>query len=93
MTREKIIEQLFTGKNFNDCLSKMEPDHLREDLRQEVALVVCEWPDEKVIGLWERKELEFYVVRVILNMIKSNSSKFYRMYRQPVAQLHEENIV
>lgn len=82
MTKNQIIEALFKGKNFNDCIQKMEPDHLREDLKMEVALIVCEWPDEKIIGLHQRRELEFFVVRVILNQIQSESSPFYKKYRQ-----------
>jgi hypothetical protein len=89
MTRNEIIERLYLGKSFRECISKMEPDHLRDDLRQEVAVVVCEWPDEKVIDLYEKGVLDFYVVRVILNMIKSNTSPFYKKYRQIVAEFGE----
>lgn len=81
MTKNQIIENLFTGKNFNDCLSKMEPRHLREDLKMEVISIVCEWSDEKVIQLHLDKALEFYVVRVILNQVKSKTSGFVRKYR------------
>lgn len=81
MTRNQIIEALFTGKNFNECIGKMEPEHLREDLKMEVALIVCEWPDEKVVKLHQDKALEFYVVRVILNQIQSSTSQFYRKFR------------
>lgn len=92
MTRNQVIEELFTGKNFNDCLQKMEPDYLREDLKQEVAVIVCEWPEEKVIGLYQRKELDFYVVRVILNLVKSKTSPFAKRYRTlhielPIAEI------
>jgi hypothetical protein len=82
MTRNQIITQLFTGKNFNDCISKMEPEHLRDDLRMEVIAIVCEWSDERIIGLHERKELDFFVVRVILNQIQSNTSPFAKKYRE-----------
>lgn len=88
MTRNQIIEQLFTGKNFLECISKMEPEHLRDDLKQEVMLIVCEWPEDKVRGLWQRKELEFYVVRVILNLIRSNTSPFYKKFRTLSEQLN-----
>lgn len=81
-TRNVIIERLFTGKNFNDCLQKMEPAHLRDDLKMEVALVVCEWPDEKVVGLHKRGELDYFVVRVILNQIQSKTSPFFKKYRR-----------
>lgn len=90
MTKNQIIEQLFTGKNFNDCIRKMEPEHLQDDLRMEVIAIVCEWPEEKIIGLHKRKELDFFVVRVILNQIQSNSSPFYRKYRQSLLMYLED---
>gem|GEM_PF-849360 len=86
MTRNQIIEKLYTGKNFNDCIGKMEPDHLREDLKMEVIAIVCEIPEEKIIGLAERKELDFFVVKIILNQIKSNSSPFAKKYRQHLVE-------
>lgn len=81
LTKNKIIEDLYTGKNFCDCISKMEPEHLRDDLKQEVIAVVCGWDDEKILKLHQDKVLEFYVVRVILNQIQSKSSPFHKKYR------------
>lgn len=87
MTRTLIIEQLFTGKNFNDCISKMEPEHLRDDLKMEVIAAVCEWPEDKVTALhWEGK-LEFYVVRVIINMLSNKYSPFFKKFRIQTLQL------
>ncbi len=87
MTRNQIIEKLFTGKNFTDCINKMEPEHLREDLKMEVMVIVCEWPDDKVIKMHTDKVLEFCVVRVILNQIKSKSSPFAKKYRRPMVEM------
>ena len=78
MTKNEVITNLYNSKNFNDCIGKMEPEYLREDLKSEVLSVVCEWSEEKVIGLHERKELDFYVVRVILNQIKSKTSNLFK---------------
>jgi len=87
VTKNQVIEQLFISKNFNDCLIKMEPDHLRDDLKAEVILIVCELPSEKILGLHERNELEFYTVRIILNLIKSSTSPFAKKYRQNTIEL------
>lgn len=87
MTKNQVIEALFTGKNFNECLSKMEPAHLRDDLKMEVIAIVCEWPDEKVLTLHRKGELEFFVVRVILNQIQSDTSPFYKKFRIQTLQL------
>lgn len=81
MNKAQIIEQFYNSRDFNDVLAKMEPDHLREDLKQEIILIVCQWDEEKIIALHSRGELGFYVVRIILNQVKSKSSPFAKKYR------------
>lgn len=81
MTKNEIIGELFTSKDFISCINKMEPASLREDLKSEVALVLLEKEDSLIIGLHQRSELKFYTVRVILNMIQSKTSPFYRTFR------------
>lgn len=90
MTRNQIISNLFTGKNFCDCISKMEPVQLREDLRQEVILIICELPAPKIRQLHKDKALEFYTVRVILNLIKSKSSPFAKKFRGVTEELNDK---
>jgi hypothetical protein len=97
MTKNQIIEQLFRGKNFNDAIFKMEPAHLRDDLKMEVITIVCEWPEEKILKLHSDNALDFYVVRVILNQAKSSTSPFAKKYRAPFLELkdvadHSESI-
>lgn len=82
MTKPQIIERLYKSKNFTDCIGKMEPVQLQDDLRQEVALIVCEMPEEKIIGLFHEGKLEFYVVRIILNLVNNNQNKFYKTFRE-----------
>jgi hypothetical protein len=59
----------------------MHPEELQYDLKAEVFLVLCEMNEDKLIGMYERNELKFYIVRVMLNMIKSDRSNFYKSYR------------
>lgn len=86
MTRDQIIQQLFTGQNFRDAIQKMEPAHLRDDLQMEVIAEVCEWPDEKVMDLHGRGRLGFYVAKVMLFMVINKYSPFYKKYRASVAE-------
>lgn len=85
MMRDQIISQLFNGKNFTDCINKVASTHLRDDLRDdlraEVALAVCEWPEDRIITLHRKGELEFYVTKVILYMMINKYSPFYKKYR------------
>jgi hypothetical protein len=93
MTRDHIIQELFTGKNFNDCIGKMEPVDLREDLKMEVIAVICEWSEEKVKGLYLEGKLEFYVVRVIINMLTNKYSPFYKKFRTLTSPLSNREFV
>lgn len=89
-TKNEIIEQLYKSREFNDCIGKMEPEHLRDDLRSEVVLILLETPEEKIKQLHEQVNgLKYYTVRIILNLIQSKTSKFYKQYRQQLAQLHD----
>lgn len=90
MTKNQIIEQLYTGKNFLECIGKMEPEQLREDLKQEVILILCELPAEKIHQLHNDKALEFFTVRVILNQIKSKTSPFYKKYRGTIEDSYDD---
>lgn len=89
MTREQIIQNLFTGKNFRECIGKMEPAHLREDLMAEVALEICEWPNEKIVDLHSRGRLEFYVAKTVLYMMINKYSPFYKKFRAATIEYNE----
>lgn len=89
-TKNQIITELYKSREFNECIGKMEPDHLRDDLRSEVVLILLETSDEKIKQLHEQVNgLKYYTVRIILNLIQSKTSKFYKQYRQQLAQLHD----
>jgi len=81
MVKNKILTEYWTLKEVNDAFAKMHPEELQYDLKAEVFLVLCEMSEEKLIGMYERNELKFYIVRVMLNMIKSDRSNFYKSYR------------
>jgi hypothetical protein len=81
MVKNKILAEYWTLKEVNDAFAKMHPEELQYDLKAEVFLVLCEMNEEKLIGMYERNELKFYIVRIMLNMIKSDRSNFYKSYR------------
>lgn len=87
MCKNEIITELYNSKEFNDCINKMEPDHLRDDLRAEVALILLETDDQKLQEIHANKALKFYTVRIILNLIQSKTSAFYKKYRLPIIEL------
>ena len=80
--RNKILTELFTSKEFNGCISKMQPVNLQEDLKAEVGLILCELPERRLEELHTSGQLKFFTVRIVLNLIKSFNSPFYKKFRK-----------
>lgn len=87
MGKNEIITELYNSKEFNDCIEKMEPEHLRDDLRAEVALILLETDEQRLLTIHAAGGLKFYTVRIILNLIQSKTSAFYKKYRLPIIEL------
>ena len=81
MDKNKIVEQYWLNDEVNQAFAKMQPEELQYDLKVEVFMVLLEMDDEKLFGLYERNEIRFYIVRTMLNMIKSDRSQFWKKYR------------
>ena len=90
MLRNEIITEFWESKSVNEAFEKMQPVELQADLKAEVFLILCEMDEEKLIGLYERNELKYYMVRIMLNMIKSDRSSFFKNYRNYVELLEND---
>ena len=82
MDRQNIISELYQSNDINDAISKMNPKNLQDELRQEVFLVLCEMDEKKLFDMYEQGYLKYFIVRTILNMVKSDRSNFYKKFRQ-----------
>lgn len=78
-----LLDELFK----NMCIKQNDVD----DLKQEIMLIVMEYDKEKIIELYEKKQLKFFVVRIINNQYFSNSSPYYKKYKK-YYQLIDGNI-
>ena len=81
MGRNEILIEFWELNEVNNAISKMKPIELQEDLKSEVFLILCELPEEKLVALYDRKELKFYMVRIMLNLVQNKNNQFYKKYR------------
>ena len=88
-TKNEIIAELYESREFNECIGKMEPDYLRDDLRSEVVLILLETDESKLIEMHNKGVLKFFTARIIINQVFSVTSPFYKKYRQQSAQLND----
>jgi hypothetical protein len=94
-SRNEIIEELYLSKDISQALRKMQPASLRDDLRQEMFISLCTISDEKFWNLYENNALKFYLVRAMLNMIRSTgmNQPFFRNFRAKFESIEEiENL-
>ena len=78
MNRNSIIEKLWNSQELKEAIAKMQPEDLQDDLRSEIFKVLCEMDEDKLVDMYNRNVLRFYLVRTMLNMTQSNTSQFYK---------------
>lgn len=81
MDRNGIISELWSSFDLNEALKKMKPVEIQEDLKSELFLIICEIEESKLIDLYDKKQLKFYIVRIMLNLVQSSKNKFFKNYR------------
>ena len=93
--RNEILTELWECPEVNQAISKMHPVELQEDLKSEVFLKIAEMDEQKLIELYDKKQIRFYIVKIMMNFVQSTDKKFYKKYRdfvewQPVEKHEEE---
>lgn len=74
LINKKLVERL--GAHYQSYL-----EDLKEDFQQELWLIILELPEDKLIRLYENKQLDFYLLSIARNQITNSNSKFNRKYR------------
>lgn len=74
--RERRVEQIVCKIAGRDALT---PD--LEDLCQMVYLIILEYPEDKIQDLWECEAINFLIVRLVLNNMRSKTSQFYYLIK------------
>lgn len=85
MTKYEIIEELAETKQIEKIITKMlkdskNPFDAPDDLIQDIYVILLEKSDEFIEGLYERKELGFFILRIVRNQLLSKNSPYYYTY-------------
>lgn len=83
MTKEGVVEYIARSKLIEECIKvvtggvwRAEYDDLVQDLLVEFL------NQEKIVDLYKKGQLRYYVVRVVRNNLQSCTSRFYYKYRR-----------
>lgn len=87
--KEKIIQE---DRIDEICRNLMIPKGEREDLVQEIALVMLETDDEKIEKMYNNNQINFWLTRIIKNNYFSNTSPYYRKFKKFMSKV-DMNII
>lgn len=88
--KNKVVEDLFSSKKFNNLLTKVVNKQFRDDIKQEYALHLLE-KSEKDLKKIESYIL-YYTYGYFKNQTHSNTSPFYTKFRDFTAELEFEPV-
>lgn len=85
ISKEEIIKTLADNKRVEKMVEAIAHHELTADLKdlcQIVYLVLLEYDETKLQDLWEHREMDFFLARVIINQYRSYNSPFYYQIRK-----------
>lgn len=83
MSTRGVVEEIARSKLIQECILivtggvwKSEYDDLVQDILIELL------DQEKIVDLYKKGQLKFYIMRITRNNIQSNTSRFFYKYRR-----------
>lgn len=77
-----MIDQLFKDKRIDEACKKIaKGNDLWKDLKQELFVVLCEYDQSKLKEIIDKKQIMYFIVRILLNFYNSKTSTFYKKFK------------
>lgn len=80
MGKREIIETLAKGRTVEKLIENIAHQPLNaelKDLSQMVYIILLEYDEDRIVELWESNDIQYFLVRIILNQYRSRNSRFY----------------
>lgn len=85
MTKYEIIDIISRRRRVESLVENIAHHSLTADLAdlcQMVYLILLEYDDAKILDLWENRQMDFFLARIIINQYRSSNSPFHTMFRK-----------
>ena len=85
ITKNEIIEEFFKNGEIHEIVKNITKtdNTLAEDLLQEIILILLEYDEKKIINLYNKKQLKYFITRITSHQWNSITSPFHYTYRKP----------
>lgn len=79
----KILDEIERNNIVRDiCVNIGVSSNDIDDLIQEVYLILLEYNKDKIIELYKKKQLKFFIIGILQRQYHSNTSPFYKKYKK-----------
>lgn len=78
----QYIEYIYNHPKVIELISKIHPQELQDDLKQEMALVLLTYDCTKIKSLYEEGNLLAFTLRTIWKMGTLQNGKFYKVFKK-----------
>ena len=81
----EIVERIAKERRVETILRNIAKTPLTADLQDLCQMAygtLLEFDEDKVVELWERGEMNFFIARILMNQYQSVRSPFFRIYRK-----------
>ena len=83
MTVEEVVELVAKEGWIEECIKTVSGGVWRSEYSDLVQDILMELLDQtKIVDLYKKGQLRYYVMRIVRNNIQSNTSRFYYRYRR-----------
>ena len=83
MTKEGVVEEIARSKLIQECILIVTGGVWRSEYDDLVQDLLVEFLNQgKIVDLYKKGELKYYVVRVVRNNLQSCTSRFFYRYRR-----------
>ena len=83
MSTREVVEYIARSKLIEECIKVVTGGVWRSEYDDLVQDVLVELLDQtKIVDLYEKNQLRYYVMRIVRNNIQSNTSRFFYRYRR-----------
>ena len=79
----KILNELAHENTIRELCNNMKVNQNDiDDLVQEIYVILLEYKENRIIEMYEKKQLKFFLVGVIQRQYFSSTSPFYKKYKK-----------
>lgn len=83
MTAEQIVNLVATNPEYKKiCTTIAKGNDLADDLFQELIIILIQYDKAKLEQVYKSGGLKFFIIRILQNQYKSDSSDFHRKHRR-----------